>query len=107
MAEQLERDPVFGALTRPQMFAGVTYSFFVLNGVVTAELFLITKSFWALLAALVIHAIGEFCKAHDVDLTSAPALIGVEICVYFAATILFFVIERPFLQLRHRLAPRK
>ena len=25
---------------------------------VTAELFLITKSFWALLAALVIHAVG-------------------------------------------------
>ncbi len=58
MAAQLERDMVFGALTRPQMFAGVTYSFFVLNGVVTAEMFLITKSFWALLAAVVIHAIG-------------------------------------------------
>ena len=58
MAAQLERDMVFGALTRPQMFAGVTYSFFVLNGVVTAELFLITKSFWALLAALLIHSIG-------------------------------------------------
>lgn len=49
---------VFGALTRPQMFAGVTYSFFVLNAVVTAELFLITKSFWALLAAIVIHVVG-------------------------------------------------
>jgi type IV secretion system protein VirB3 len=58
MAEQLDRDPVFGALTRPQMFAGVTYSFFVLNAVVTAELFLITKSFWALLAAVVIHMVG-------------------------------------------------
>ncbi|CAN5133151.1 type IV secretion system protein VirB3 [soil metagenome] len=55
---QLEREPVFGALTRPQMFAGVTYSYFVLNAVVTMELFLITKSFWVLLAALVIHAIG-------------------------------------------------
>lgn len=58
MAAQLERDVVFGALTRPQMFAGVTYSYFVLNAVVTAELFLITKSFWALLAAAVIHVIG-------------------------------------------------
>lgn len=57
---QLERDLVFGALTRPQMFAGVTYSYFVLNAVVTVELFLITKSFWALLAALVIHAVGYF-----------------------------------------------
>jgi type IV secretion system protein VirB3 len=58
MAAPLDRDVVFGALTRPQMFAGVTYSYFVLNGVVTAELFLITKSFWAIAAALVIHAIG-------------------------------------------------
>ena len=55
---KLERDPVFGALTRPQMFAGVTYSYFVLNAVVTIELFLITKSFWALPAALVIHLVG-------------------------------------------------
>ena len=58
MAAQLERDMVFGALTRPQMFAGVTYSVFVLNAVVTAEFFLISKSFWALLAALAIHAVG-------------------------------------------------
>ena len=58
MAAQLERDVVFGALTRPQMFAGVTYSYFVLNAVITAELFLITKSFWALLAAVVIHVVG-------------------------------------------------
>lgn len=58
MAVQLERDVVFGAMTRPQMFAGVTYSFFVLNAVLTAELFLITKSFWALLVALLIHAAG-------------------------------------------------
>lgn len=54
----LTRDPVFSALTRPQMFAGVSYSFFVLNLVFTTELFLITKSFWAILAALVLHAIG-------------------------------------------------
>jgi type IV secretion system protein VirB3 len=50
MAAPLDRDVVFGALTRPQMFAGVTYSYFVINGVVTAELFLITKSFWAIAA---------------------------------------------------------
>ena len=55
---QLDRDPVFGALTRPQMFAGVTYSFFVLNAIATVELFLITKSFWALLAAGVLHLVG-------------------------------------------------
>ena len=55
---QLDRDPVFTALTRPQMFAGVTYSYFVLNAVVTIEFFLITKSFLALLTALVLHVIG-------------------------------------------------
>ncbi len=54
----LSRSPVFRALTRPQMFAGVTYSYFVLNAVVTLELFLISRSFWALLVALVLHLIG-------------------------------------------------
>lgn len=54
----LERDPLFVALTRPQMFAGVTYSYFVLNAVVATELFLIFRSIWVLAAALVIHAIG-------------------------------------------------
>lgn len=55
MITQLARDPVFGALTRPQMFAGVTYSFFVLNAVITMEAFLVTKSFMVLLLALAIH----------------------------------------------------
>ncbi len=55
---QLDRDIVFQALTRPQMFAGVTYSWFVLNLVVTAELFLLFKTPLALLAAAAIHAVG-------------------------------------------------
>jgi type IV secretion system protein VirB3 len=55
---QLDRDIVFGALTRPQMFAGVTYSYFVLNAVLTVELFLISHSFWALIAAPFIHLAG-------------------------------------------------
>src|SRR5438874_2450213 len=42
-----------------------------------------------LVQKLAIRAVSEFGRAHDVDLTSAPALIGVEICVYAAATILF------------------
>lgn len=46
------------ALTRPQMFAGVTYSFFIINAAVTTEAFLITKSFLALPIALLVHAIG-------------------------------------------------
>lgn len=54
----LERDRVFVALTRPQMFAGVTYSYFVINAVITTEMFLIFKSIWALVAALVVHLVG-------------------------------------------------
>ena len=54
----LERDTLFVALTRPQMFAGVTYSFFIANAVIATELFLIFKSVWALAAALVIHGVG-------------------------------------------------
>ena len=54
---ELTRYPVHRALTRPQMFAGVTYSFFVINAAVTTEAFLITKSFLALPVALLIHAI--------------------------------------------------
>lgn len=56
--DQLDRDALFVALTRPQMFAGVTYSYFVVNGVVTTELFLIFKSAWVLLVALLVHLIG-------------------------------------------------
>ena len=58
MASVLKRETVFVALTRPQMFAGVTYSYFVLNGILAAELFLIFKSFWAIGIALIVHLIG-------------------------------------------------
>jgi type IV secretion system protein VirB3 len=52
---QLDRDVVFTALTRPQTFAGVTYSVVVANVVVTTELFLLFKTPWVLLAAIVVH----------------------------------------------------
>lgn len=54
----LARTPVFRALTRPQMFAGVTFSFFIINMAVTTEAFLITRSFLALPIALLVHATG-------------------------------------------------
>lgn len=56
----LTRHPVFRALTRPQMFAGVTYSFFVLNAALTTEVFLMTRSFLALPIAAAIHVVGYF-----------------------------------------------
>ena len=54
----LERDTLFVALTRPQMFAGVTYSWFIANAVIATELFLIFKSLWVLLAAVILHLAG-------------------------------------------------
>ena len=51
----LERDTLFVGLTRPQMFAGVTYSLFVVNIVIATELFLIFKSLWVIGAAVVLH----------------------------------------------------
>ena len=54
----LERDTVFVALTRPQMFAGVTYSYFVVNAVIATELFLIFGSAWVLAAAVFMHVLG-------------------------------------------------
>ncbi|MBX9576103.1 MAG: type IV secretion system protein VirB3 [Caulobacteraceae bacterium] len=56
--DHLERSPLFTALTRPQMFAGVTYNYFVINAVVAAELFLILRSAWVLPIALGVHAVG-------------------------------------------------
>ena len=55
---RLASDPVFAALTRPQMIAGVTYAYAVFNLVVTVEAFLISRSFWALAIAAVLHGIG-------------------------------------------------
>jgi peptidoglycan/LPS O-acetylase OafA/YrhL len=59
-----------------------------------------------LIQKLVINGVEQFCSSRNVNLTSAPALLGVEIAVYAVATLLFLAVERPFLQLRHRIAPR-
>ena len=60
-----------------------------------------------LIQKLVIHFVAQFCSSHNIALTSVPALLLVEACVYAAATILFLAVERPFLQLRHRIARRE
>lgn len=59
-----------------------------------------------LIQKLVIHFVAQFCESHGIIMTSISALIGVQLCIYAAATILFLAIERPFLQLRHRIAGR-
>ena len=62
---QLRRETLFVALTRPQIFAGVTYSYFVLNAVIAAELFLIFRSLWVLTISAVIHAVGALICLHE------------------------------------------
>jgi type IV secretion system protein VirB3 len=54
----LHRDRLFVALTRPQMFAGVTYSYFIINFVTAAELFLIFRSISVVVPALILHGLG-------------------------------------------------
>lgn len=61
----VQRDPLFVALTRPQMFAGVTYSYFVANAVVATELFLVLRSPWTLLLALILHLTGVALCARE------------------------------------------
>lgn len=58
-------DRLFRALARPQMVAGVTYPFFVLNGIAGAEFFLIFKSLFALLPVLLIHGLGYAAHLRD------------------------------------------
>lgn len=53
-----KRDAVSVALTRRPMFAGVTDVWFVANAVISTELFLVFRSSWVILLALIVHAIG-------------------------------------------------
>ena len=61
----MAQDPLFRALARPQMVAGVTYPFFVLNGIFAVEMFLVFKSLWALLPALLGHGRGYAAHLRD------------------------------------------
>ena len=54
----LDRDTLFVGLTRPQMFAGVTYTYFVANAVIATELFLIFRSAWVIVIAVCLHGAG-------------------------------------------------
>jgi peptidoglycan/LPS O-acetylase OafA/YrhL len=58
-----------------------------------------------LVQKIAMHFVAQFCDGHNISLASVPALVGVELAVYAAAVILFLTVERPFLQLRHRIAP--
>jgi type IV secretion system protein VirB3 len=63
--ETLDRDVLFVGLTRPQMLLGVTYTFAIGNAVLTTEMFLVFRSVWVLLAAVIVHAIGAAACLRD------------------------------------------
>lgn len=59
------------------MFAGVTYSYFILNGILAAEFFLIFRSLWVLALALIIHLVGVVICLRDpraIDLRLARSM---------------------------------
>lgn len=59
-----------------------------------------------LVQKLVIHFVAKFLSDKNEALDSIPALVAVQICIFAVGAVLFFAVERPFLQLRHRIAPR-
>ena len=61
----LVSDPIFAALTRPQMIGGVTYGYAVFNLILTVETFLVTKSFWVVPFAAIVHGIGYLGCLHE------------------------------------------
>jgi type IV secretion system protein VirB3 len=58
-------DPLFIGATRPPMRWGVTYSALLVNGVVTMEIFLLTKNLLTLLLAAPIHGVCALLCARD------------------------------------------
>ena len=61
----LTADPLFVGATRPPMRWGVTYSALLANGVVTMEIFLVTRNLLALLLAAPIHGVCALLCARD------------------------------------------
>src|ERR1700687_1381299 len=61
----LTADPVFVGATRPPMRWGVTYSALLVNGVVTMEIFLLTRNLLTLGLALPIHRLCALLCARD------------------------------------------
>lgn len=61
----LTLDPLFVGATRPPMRWGVTYSALLVNGVLTLEVFLLTKNLLTLALALPVHGVCALLCARD------------------------------------------
>lgn len=63
--EKVEMDPLFLSMTRPPMVMGVTYTFFVVNGMLTTIAFLAINSLWAFLLGIPLHLVGYLLCLKD------------------------------------------
>jgi type IV secretion system protein VirB3 len=57
---ELTRQPIYRSLTRPQMFAGVTMNYFIINMTVSTIAFLVLDSFWFIIVPVLMHVVGYF-----------------------------------------------
>lgn len=63
---RLQTDPLFAALTRPTMMAGVTYSWFFLEGFSWAIAFINTSSFSLVVPGFIFtHLLGYLLCSHE------------------------------------------
>ena len=65
MNQGVTADVLFVGATRPPMRWGVTYSALLMNGVVTMEIFLLTRNLLTLLLAAPIHGVCALLCARD------------------------------------------
>jgi type IV secretion system protein VirB3 len=69
-------DALFVGATRPPMRWGVTYSALLANGVVTLEIFLLTKNLLTLALALPVHGVCALLCARDARFFDLLLLFG-------------------------------
>ncbi len=58
-------DTLFLGLTRPTMIAGVTYTFFVINAMITVILFIASSNLLILFIAIPVHMVGYYICLQD------------------------------------------
>lgn len=58
MAGRLQADPLFQGLARPTMILGVSYMYFVINGLLTLMMFVWSQNFLAYIMGGIIHGFG-------------------------------------------------
>lgn len=61
----MERDLLFLGLTRPTMLGGVTYSFFIINAMLTTILFLGSGKLLMMFGSVPIHLVGYLICLRD------------------------------------------